>query len=603
MTKQDEASRLNNVLSGVASWLDGLKPASPKALFQSATRGLPLAVAAVPDGMASATLVGVSPIHGLYAGFAGPLFGGLFTSSRLMVVATTSAASLAALSALQGVSGDDLVPSLVLLTMLSGVFMLIGGWIGAGRLTKFVSESVMTGFLTGVGINIILSQIPDLTGAETTGSNSLFKAIDLLLHPGLADGMTTLLGVGCLIALVVLERTAIGSYTSLLVMIAASVVVATVGAFSDVTVVSDVSAIESGFPPIQLPDLSFITFDLVAGAFAVAAIVMVQSAAVGQSYPNPDGKAANVDADFTGQGWANLATGLFRGIPVGGSVGSTAMSVNMGDNSRWAAITSGIWMLAVLVAFSSQAEIVAMPALGAILMVASAGAVVPSAIKQIWRAGWLSRIAMVSTFLAVLFLPVATAVAVGVALSMLLNVGSQAAAVEVVEIFQNEDGELAERPIPQSLESDSLIVLNVYGSLFFAGARAISEMLPAVGDATNATVIIRLRGRDQLGATAMSVLTDYAESLREHGGRLWMSGIDPELVEQLVESGRLDLTDEVEIYPATDTIGESTRRAIADAKPLSIAKGPTHGNQSPAPLSHRLTRQPSSQATAEGSTQ
>ncbi len=581
-------SRIGSVKEGVSAWWASLRPESPGALFNSASRGLPLAVAAVPDGMASATLVGVSPINGLYASFAGPLFGGLFTSSRLMVVATTSGASLAALSALSPVPDEDKLASLVVLTVLTGAFLILGGWLGAGRLTDFVSQSVMTGFLTGVGVNIILGQIPDLTGTNPDGSNSLFKAFGVLLDLGSIDGPTFTIGLGSIAALVLLERTKIGTYASLLVMVAASIVAARIGWFASVPVVSDISKIESGLPPLVMPDFGLIDFNLAAGAFAVAAIVMVQSAAISESYPNPDGTKANVSTDFSAQGWTNVINGLFRGIPVGGSVGSTAMSVAMGSRSRWAAITSGLWMLAVLVLFSSQAERVAMPALAAILMVASTGAIKPHDIRQVWRTGMLPRIAMVSTFLAVLLMPVAIAVAIGVTLSVIFEIGFKAQSVEVIELYRNDAGELAERPVPKRLEPHSVTVLNVYGSLFFAAAKQAQNELPAVDEAEGAIVILRMRGRDQLGATAMSIIAEYGNKLREVGGALWLSGVEPDLLEQFEESGRIAKRPDVEIYRVEDTIGTSTGDAIEDA--VALTTGATHDRQTPPTMSSRLLR-------------
>ncbi len=579
-------SRITSIKKGATNWWSGLRPESPKALFDSATRGLPLAVAAVPDGMASATLVGVSPINGLYAGFAGPLFGGLFTSSRLMVVATTSAASLAAFSALSSVPDEDIVGSLIVLSVLSGVFMVIAGWLGAGRLANFVSESVMTGFLTGVGVNIILGQIPDLTGTSPEGSTSLFKAFGVIVHPETISGPTLAVGLGSLVGLVLLERTAVGTYSSLVIMIGASVAVAMIRWLDPVPVVSDVSSIESGVPPLVLPDLGLVTFDLAAGAFAVAAIVMVQSAAVAEAYPNPSGPKANVSADFSGQGWTNIINGMFRGIPVGGSVGSTAMSVNMGSRNRWAAITSGLWMLGVLVLFSSQTERVAMPALAAILIVASTGAVKPGEIRQVWKTGLLSRVAMVATFLAVLLLPVATAVAFGVTLSVILQIGLNAQAVEVVELYRNTDGELAERPVPKELEPHSVTILNVYGSLFFAAAKRAQSELPSTDGAEGAVVILRLRGRDQLGSTALSIVADYGDQLQQLGGALWLSGVEPELLAQLKDAGRIYQRSDIEIFPVEATLGSSTGQAIDDA--IALAKGPNHGDEPPPTMRERI---------------
>src|SRR5262249_44710115 len=146
--------------------------------------GLPGAIGRVPDGMASSVLAGVNPVHGLYASLVAPVVGGLSSSTALMVVTTTSAAALAAGSALSSVAPADRTDALFLLTLLAGAVMVVAGLFHLGRYTRFVSHSVMVGFLTGVAANIIFGQIPDLTGATATGPFPLAKAVNVLLHPG-----------------------------------------------------------------------------------------------------------------------------------------------------------------------------------------------------------------------------------------------------------------------------------------------------------------------------------------------------------------------------------------------------------------------------------
>jgi SulP family sulfate permease len=115
-------------------------------LRQDVIAGVPGAIASVPDVMASAVLVGVNPVYGLYASMAGPIGGGLAVGTRLMVVSTTTAAALAAGSALSGVSNADRPEALFVLSALAGVMMIAAGVLRWGRCTRFVSVSVLTGF-------------------------------------------------------------------------------------------------------------------------------------------------------------------------------------------------------------------------------------------------------------------------------------------------------------------------------------------------------------------------------------------------------------------------------------------------------------------------
>src|SRR3954465_13046593 len=130
-------------------WLRSIKPDFGE-LKSDLVAGLPGAIGSVPDGMASGILAGVNPIHGLYASFAGPIAGGLSASTRRMVITPTTAASLAAGSTLAKVNADDRPAALMLLTLIAGVAMVLAGAFRLGRYTRFVSHSVMIGFLTGV---------------------------------------------------------------------------------------------------------------------------------------------------------------------------------------------------------------------------------------------------------------------------------------------------------------------------------------------------------------------------------------------------------------------------------------------------------------------
>src|SRR5690242_4706869 len=141
-------------------------------LREDGLAGLNSAVSSVPDGMASGILVGVNPIYGLYACMVGPIAGGIFSSTQLMIIATTSAASLSAGQALGNLSGEARDNALFLMVVVIGALQVLFGLLGTGRLTRFVSYSVMTGFIIGIAVLTILSQLPTISGyAPTTNGN------------------------------------------------------------------------------------------------------------------------------------------------------------------------------------------------------------------------------------------------------------------------------------------------------------------------------------------------------------------------------------------------------------------------------------------------
>jgi sulfate permease, SulP family len=545
---------------------------------QDALAGLPGAVASVPDGMASAVLAGVNPVHGLYASFVGPAVGGLTSSTRLMVVSTTSAAALAAGSAVADLDPQHRADALFLLTILAGVVAAAAGLARLGRYTRFVSHSVMLGFLTGVAVNIMAGQIPDLTGAAAEGSFPLAKAFSVLTHPAEVVLSSLLIGLAAIAILVVLVRTRIAVISALVALLVPTLIVV-LGGLDEVVRVSDAGPIPHGIPLPHLPDLGLLSLDLVAGAFAVAAIVLVQGAGVCESVPNPGGAPSDMNRDFLAQGAANLASGLFRGMPVGGSVGQTSLNASVGARTRWGAIWSGVWMLIILVAFSGVVGLVAMPTLAAILIFAAVGSVRPREIMNILRTGRVSQIAVVATFLATLFLPVAAAVGVGVALSLVLQLNQEAMDLKVVELVPHDGGRFVEHPAPRALTSNQVTVLDVYGSLFYAGARTLQAKLPDPTGTVAPAVVLRLRGRSTLGATLGAVAADYAKRLDAVGGKLYLSGLDPDLTNMVTRTGTVTLSGPVQVFHATELVGESTQNAYRDAEAWIVTHQPSPDHQ------------------------
>jgi SulP family sulfate permease len=550
-------------LAFAGRWLRSLRP-EPGTLRGDAIAGVPGAVGSVPDGMASAVLVGVNPVYGLYASFAGPIGGGLTASTRLMVITTTTAAALAAGSAVAGFDADKRPEALFMLTVLAGAVMLAAGLLRFGRFTRFVSFSVMIGFLTGVAANIIFGQIPDLAGASATGDVALEKALDVVLHPSHIDVASLLTGAAALALLVGLARTRVSAFSAVIALVIPTLLTLSINSIARV---EDGGKIPTGVPLPHFPDLSLaLDPTILIGAVSVALIVLVQGVGVSEAAPNRDGSASDPNRDFIAQGVGNVASGLFRGQPVGGSVGQTSLNVAAGARGRWASIFSGLWMLAILVVFSGIVGRVVMPTLAAVLIYAAAGSLRSGAIGTILRTGRSSQIAFATTVLATIFLPVATAVGVGVALSLLLQLNSEALDLKVVRLEPRDGGRFAESAVPKRLPSHAVTLLDVYGSLYYAGAKTLAARLPETAGAERPVVVLRLRGRTQLGASSLVVLDAYAGRLAEVDGRLILSGTAPELVKQLRRTGREHLDAEVKVFGATDVIGDSSDAAYREAQ-------------------------------------
>jgi SulP family sulfate permease len=138
--------------------------------------------------------------------------------------------------------------------------------------------------------------------------------------------------------------------------------------------------------------------------------------------------------------------------------------------------------------------------------------------------------------------------------------------LKVVELKPSGAGRWTEHPAPERLSSHQAIVLDVYGSLLYAGSRTLQARLPDPAGTEAPAVVLRLRGRTAVGATFVKVVADYAAALDKVGGRLYLSGVDHELAELLRRTDRLHLSEPVSVVEATELVGESTEKALREAE-------------------------------------
>ena len=182
-----------------------------------------------------------------------------------------------------------------------------------------------------------------------------------------------------------------------------------------------------------------------------------------------------------------------------------------------------------------------------------------------WNTGKLTAVVMIMTFVATLLIPLQYAVLVGVAFSILLYVGRQSNKVQITQIVPVPGGLPEERPIPKDLPSNEFTMLQVYGSLFFAAAKNLEEMLPAVDQTTHAVVAIGLRGKSEIGSTFITVLQRYAQALQAHDSKLMLVGVDPAVRDQLAKTGVLKIIGEENVFLATPQLGGAMNTAAEAA--------------------------------------
>lgn len=529
-------------------------------LIQDLLAGATGAVAGAPQAMGFAIIAGISPLYGLYTAVVATLVGTIVGSSTYVTVAPTNTLALVAGSALLQYTGAGKIEALFVLTFLVGVFQLAFGILRLGRLTRFVSNAVLTGFISGAGILIILGQLEHLTGYHAHGSRMLTRFVDLLTHLTRSDPQTTIVGIGAVAIIYGLHHTRYRSIATLVAILVTSVFI-TVAGWDQVALVRDMSSIPSGLPALNVPDLGYVP-GLLSVAFAIAVLASVQSAALTNSIQEPDGSTPDLNRDLSAQGLGNLAGAFFQSMPSCGSLSRTAVNISAGAKTKLANLFAALLIAIILVGFGDVIEKVTLAALAGHLVVAASRLINVEALRLVWTVGWMGRSAMLLTLVSTLVLPLEYSIYLGVLLSLSFYVYTSASAVRIRQLTPTGNGHFRESDVPRTLPDHQVTLITVEGHLFFAAVKKLEELLPSPKGAAQPVVILRLRNNPYLGSTGIRFLEQYAEQLARQGGTLVLSGVGDSVKRQLEHTGALEILGRDKVFYANEVYFAATESAL-----------------------------------------
>lgn len=522
--------------------------------------GITNGVANIPDAMANALLAGVSPVAGLYALLAGTPAAALTTSSKYMTVAVTAAMAVTVGAGIEQYDSSQRPAAIATIALLVGAFMVLFGVLRGGRLLRFVSNAVMKGFLNGVALLVIVGQLENITGFAAGRGTKLARAVETALHVSTWQWQIFAVSLATIAIVVALGPTRLRDYAMLIALVVVSVGVALLGV--DVPLVSSIAKIPAGLPLPQLPDLSLIA-GMVIPAVSVALIGLVQGGGISKAYPNADGTYPDASRDMVGQGIGNVSSAMFGGMPIGASVSSTALVAASGAKSRIANVVIGVVVAVVLLVLGPLVEMVPLSVLGGLLVVVGVSAFDVAGMSDVWHASRESAVIMGITLGAMLIVPVQYAVLLGAALSAVQYVYSSSKDVRVVVLVPLGNGRWSEQAPPATLPSETTTVVDIYGSVFYAGVDLVDTLLPSVADARRPVLVVRMRGRSEIGSTALTMLRRYHDDLRRAGGRLILAGVERGMMDRLTATGFVDELGAENVLLKTDVVYESTEAAVA----------------------------------------
>ena len=399
--------------------LTTMREYSPRLFLGDLFAGISVALVAIPLSIAIAIASGAPPAAGLVtaivAGFLISALGG----SRVQIGGPTGA-FIVVVYAVIAEHGYD---GLVLATLMAGAILVVAGLLRAGSLIQFVPEAVVNGFTIGIAIVIAASQLKDFTGIVAPGlpADFLPKMAALWTARASANWSAVAVGAGTLVAIVLVRRLLPRLPDRLTGTVLLSLLAALL-AWPVETIATQYGALPHSLPVPSLPVVTGSRIaELMPSAFVIAFLAAVESLLSAMVADRMIGGSHRPNAEVMAQGWANIGSGLFGGLPATGAIARTATNVRAGGKTPIAGMIHALVILVVLLTAGPLAGYLAMPALAALLMMTAWNMSEPHKWKSYWRAPNEERLLLVVTLLLTVLADLTVAIGVGVGFGLAIR--------------------------------------------------------------------------------------------------------------------------------------------------------------------------------------
>lgn len=426
--RERKAAHDKSIVAKTSRMLPGLLPATRKTVLRDILAGITLAAAAIPIDMGYTKIAGMPIVSGLYILVLPTVAFALFGSSRRLVVGADSA-SAAILAAgvipLAAVGSSEYAGYAALLTLMVGLLLLVCRMFRLGFVSNFLSRTVLSGFLAGIGVQVAISQLGDLAGIPNLSGSSLQKLAGFVSNFGALSPATLVLSA-LAFALVFLPRLFYKKAPilrripfSLLAIIGGIVAarLAPEGTFFTV------GAVQGGLPSLTLPAFSWQAINTLFGpCIAIAVVIITQSAATTEIYAARHGELTDTNRDILGLSAANLAAAFTGAFVANGSPTKTEISDEAGATSQVANLTLAVVALVVLLFFTAPIQYLPTAVLAAIVLSASLGLVDLRGLRQIFAFSRAEFFVALATALVVILSGAAQGILFAMVLSLLVHV-------------------------------------------------------------------------------------------------------------------------------------------------------------------------------------
>jgi len=508
--------------------------------------GLTLVAIAIPEQLATARLGGFSPQIGFFAFLAGSLGFALFGSNRFLSSGADSTITpiFAGSLALLAVSGSpDYVALAGGLALMVGLVLVVGGICRLGWIADLLSIPVTVGFLAGISIHILISQLPGILGLPAPNGAMLQRLATLAGQLPQTNPFTLCIGLGVLALVTISERIDVRIPGALIGLVGAAAAVILLGLENrGVAVLGNIPA---ALPALDIPDIAIGRWlQLVPLALIIAIIVMVQTAATTRSFASDKNQPPDVDRDFIGVGAGSLLSGLIGGFPVNASPPRTAIVAETGGKSQLAVLVAAAIVLGLLAFGGSLLRHVPQAALGGVLLFVAMRIIRVSQIVAISRQSLGELLLVIATAAAIIVLPIEQGVAIGIALSLLHGIWSNTRAR--VTVFERVPGTSIWWPsnphIPGETEPD-IVVAGFQAPLSFLNAYHFRrDMMALVQSSARQPrlIVLEATGIVEIDFTAAHILSDTINACRSLGIGFAVARLESMRAQEAIEKFGID---------------------------------------------------------------
>jgi len=544
--------------------------------------GVTVAAISLPQAMAYALIAGIDPRFGLYSAIVVTAVASIFGSSSHLINGPTNAISLVVFSALAFLDPDarfDAYQATFLLGVMIGTIQILIAVFKLGDLTRYISESVVLGFMAGAGFLVAASQIGNFLGIRDQGTGHmhvLYRIWLTVTNGGPPNPYALGIGLGTIFLVVVLRKLSrtyrLPRMDMLLALIAAAVVGAIFGwsepGINGKTIVAVVGNVPATLPLPQVPEIKFWWVKELSGsALAIALLGLLEALAIAKSIASQTRQTLDYNRQCRAEGLANLVGGFFQCLPGSGSLTRSAINFQAGAVSRMSGVFAAATVAVVVVLFAPMARYIPKSALAGLLLVTAARLIDWERLRYALRASnYDAGLVLITAFSAV-FVSVEFSILIGVALSILLFV-PRAARLKASELVVSPERVVRDR-VPADPPCTAMILYDLEGELFFGAAPELDRYFEGLKQRTKEEdirfVVLRVKRTRNPDMVCLARVQQFLQDMRKQGVTVLLCGVRPDFARGMKNLDFYDSLPVHLVFPEEDEKDSATLKAVRHA--------------------------------------